>query len=529
MKITRRVARLFLGGGLLLGLMGMATTAVAQEKPWDENLYNFQAAAGDVVLPMPCGGAMVFRKVVIPSLGPLDDYKVTLGGQDQDMAYSEGTYAAYIAGSFTESDKQRHYLIGKYEVSVLQYQAMRGTCAKPNVPGRLPQVDVSWLDAMSAAEDYTGWLLKNAADKLPHEDKQPGYLRLPTDVEWEFAARGGVAVSPADFQERLFPMSDGLARYAWFQGSTSANGKLQLTGMLKPNPLGIHDVLGNVDEMIFDSFRINKLDRMHGQAGGYSVRGGHYLTAEQSVRTAYRQEQPFFTAAGPRKSKTTGFRLVLVAPVVTSQDRLKKIQGAWSELGSAKTASGQGQGASKLGGEAVGDPVEELGVIIDALDDGNAKKRLTDVRLAMRVSLAQRDEQRDQAAKSSLRLGAFLGRKLRDDSHAVSALRSMHERRKADGNAEDPMLKRYSDKLDQEQAVLEDNLRYYADTVIATSESYSPDVLAHQSEVLSVELEGRGLGGLVAYAQQFISHVMGYKEDKRVARSKWIEDWNAAQ
>ena len=147
----------------------------------------------------------------------------------------------------------------------------------------------------------------------------------------------------------------------------------------------------------------------------------------------------------------------------------------------------------------------------------------------MRVSLAQRDEQRDQAAKSSLRLGAFLGRKLRDDAHAVEALKKVYERRKADGKPDDPMLIRYRDKLEKEQAVLEDNLRYYADTVIATSEGYDPEVLETQISVLTVELEGRGLSGLLAYAARFMAHVQGYGTDKRVTKSKWIEDWYASQ
>ncbi len=97
-------------------------------------------------------------------------------------------------------------------------------------------------------------------------------------------------------------------------GRNHRNGKLQLTGLQKPNPLGLHDMLGNVDEMMFEPFRLNKLDRQHGQAGGFVVRGGNYLTAQADLRTALRKEDPYYNADGQVKNKTTGLRLVMVSP-----------------------------------------------------------------------------------------------------------------------------------------------------------------------------------------------------------------------
>ena len=108
-------------------------------------------------------------------------------------------------------------------------------------------------------------------------------MRLPTEDEWEYAARGGAAVADADFAEPRFPMPEGMARYVWFAGTQSANGKPQLTGLLKPNPLGLFDILGNLDEIAFAPFHLNKLGRAHGAAGGFVVRGGNYLTAEADI------------------------------------------------------------------------------------------------------------------------------------------------------------------------------------------------------------------------------------------------------
>ena len=59
--------------------------AVAQQAPaapprWDQRLYNPAPAEGDLVLPMPCGGAIAFREVTVPaSANPLDDRAVTIG------------------------------------------------------------------------------------------------------------------------------------------------------------------------------------------------------------------------------------------------------------------------------------------------------------------------------------------------------------------------------------------------------------------------------------------------------------------
>ena len=57
-------------------------------------------------------------------------------------------------------------------------------------------------------------------------------------------------------------------------------------------------MLGNASEMMFEPFRLNKLDRQHGQAGGFVVRGGNYLTSEGELRTALRQEEPYYNAEG---------------------------------------------------------------------------------------------------------------------------------------------------------------------------------------------------------------------------------------
>src|SRR5512132_3266735 len=118
-------------------------------QPWPERLYNPQPAAGELVLPMPSGGAMTFRRVDVPAEGVLDDRKVTLGGHEDQFAYAENSRADYIVGGFTDKAKSklRYYSLGKYQVSALHYAAMDGTCPQPNEDGRLPKVSVTWAEA----------------------------------------------------------------------------------------------------------------------------------------------------------------------------------------------------------------------------------------------------------------------------------------------------------------------------------------------------------------------------------------------
>lgn len=499
-------------------LVAQAHTAVGAETGWDDKFVNPKPMADDVILPMPCDGRMVFRKVEAPSDGPLDDYAVSLGGTDEGRGYNEGAHTAYIAGAFPDGKNLRYTLMAKYDVTELQWSAvMDDQCPQPSLMKRMPKTEVAWIDATVFADKYSQWLRKNAAARLPKDGTEMGYVRLPTEVEWEFAARGGMKVSPSEFKDRLPPMSDGLARYVWFAGSQSANGKVQLAGLLEPNPLGLFDMLGNVDQIAFGPYHLNKLDRQQGQPGGFVVLGGNYLTAEQDIRSSYRQELPFYDGALPRRSRTTGFRVVVAGPVLTSPGKLKEVQSAWEKLGAISAATADKPAA---------DPVQELDQITKAVADPVTKARLQSVELALRANIASRDEQRDRAVRTSLRLGAFLGRKLSDDSKAVDTLAKLYKTRVDTGGADDPRTKSFKAELDQEQAVLDDILRYYADTLIRTADDYSAEVVKKQYDLLLVELQGLGLGELKPFVERHMVHLTAYRKDKKVARAAWLKNWN---
>ncbi|KGF78065.1 hypothetical protein IA69_32720, partial [Massilia sp. JS1662] len=119
------------------------------QTPWPAELVNPAAAAEDVLLPMPCGGTMAFRRVNIPSADALDDRRVQLGSPEPRFSYVENSRSDYVGGGFVDakSKNQRYYLIGKYEVTRLQFDALSGNCPAANPEGRLPKTGITWAEA----------------------------------------------------------------------------------------------------------------------------------------------------------------------------------------------------------------------------------------------------------------------------------------------------------------------------------------------------------------------------------------------
>src|ERR1700689_3917963 len=139
-----------------------AAAAAAAATPWPEPTYNPDPAPGDLTLPMPCGGSMVFRPVAVPDAGsPIDDTAVLLGNPASSADdYNDGGHGAFLAAPFPTSSGPPVYWIGKYDVTVGQMQALPGTCTASTV-STLPQTGCSWYDATSFGAAYSSWMLTN--------------------------------------------------------------------------------------------------------------------------------------------------------------------------------------------------------------------------------------------------------------------------------------------------------------------------------------------------------------------------------
>ncbi|OBW91065.1 sulfatase [Gallibacterium genomosp. 3] len=499
---------------VFLSLSFFAATA---QSAWDEKFYNPQPLADDVILPLPCEGSMAFRIVKTNTHKPLEDTSITLGGNRQQDGYAEYATPNYITGGFTDKHNERYFLLAKYEITDAQYQSvMTEKCPTPNMKGLLPITNISWFDAITFTQKYNEWLLKNAKDKLPvTDDGTAGFIRLPTNVEWEFASRGGVAVTPSEFREITFPMKGNLAEYAWFNNAKSANGRLQVIGRLKPNPIGLFDTLGNASEMMFDSFKLNKLNRYHGQDGGITVRGGSYLKSESDVNNISRLEIPYYDKNGVKKAKDIGFRVAIVAPLLTSSEHIKQLQTEWEALGQDnKKNNNQAEGA---------EIVNKLAALANTTVDEKLKKELNNTKEQLRAANLERDEQRDAAIRSALQLGAFLCANVSDLDGEVEQNRKIAEAMTSlYPNTEKETAAKA--RLTESEQARDFVLKYYADTIVGSSATYNKQTIESQVERANTIVNSSGKANLVKYVALYWKHLAQYYQDGKITRQQWLEN-----
>jgi formylglycine-generating enzyme required for sulfatase activity len=198
----------------------------------------------------------------------------------------------------TSSEKPRHqvtitrpFFLGKVEVTQAQWETVMGsspyTTERSNpfydLPGMAARVrkpsnpaTVSWNDAQE--------FIKRLNRKEGH-----ARYRLPTEAEWEYAARAGTSTAYSFGDDAAQ-----LGRYAW-HGEDFATGSPHPVGQKAPNPWGLHDVHGNVWEWVQDRYR-DRYDAApvtdpKGPATGSArvVRGGSWHVTSTSWRTSFRK------------------------------------------------------------------------------------------------------------------------------------------------------------------------------------------------------------------------------------------------
>ena len=172
----------------------------------------------------------------------------------------------------------RPFYMGKFEVTQEQWVKVMGYNDSEGVKDRqYPVNNVSWLEV----QKFVGRLNETAGAR--------GYrYRLPTEAEWEYAARAG---STAAY---CFGDAEGeLDRYAWYD--RNSGGGPHPVGQKQPNAWGLYDMHGNVWEWVWDWYDKNYYkysraeDPLGPDSGGYRVlRGGSWDYVARDCRSANR-------------------------------------------------------------------------------------------------------------------------------------------------------------------------------------------------------------------------------------------------
>jgi formylglycine-generating enzyme required for sulfatase activity/DNA-binding winged helix-turn-helix (wHTH) protein len=252
-----------------------------------------------------------------PEMVPLTSGEFMMGSPAGELGHLE------VEGAPRRVTIPKPFAIGKFEVTVDQFSAFvadtgmtagnscrqiaafdrtpavwgppEGSFRKPgfDVTGSQPVVCVSWHEAQA----YVAWLRRRTGKPY----------RLPTEAEWEYAARAGTDTTYSFGGDgtqlcAYARFADLSSRYIWHDGcrsDTTTYGPLPV-GSLKPNPWGLFDMHGNAWEWVEDCWTPTAAEIptdgsafvRPGNCEMGVVRGGSFAAGSRRVRSAIRAPVP---------------------------------------------------------------------------------------------------------------------------------------------------------------------------------------------------------------------------------------------
>lgn len=245
-----------------------------------------------------------------PNAPPIEPQMVDIPAGQFTMGCVDGRDNVYLFDKCTEIADElpahkvtvKAFQMGKYEVTVAEWAVCvaAGACSDPKYidenwnQGKHPVTHISW----DTSQIYLAWLNKRTGK----------HYRLPTEAEWEYAARGGG--NTAHPWGNVMGKNKANCHNAFCQDAFET---LSPVGSFAANAYGLHDIDGNVAEWCQDQYHNHYQGApndgsawIKGNAPERVLRGGTWESSELDLRLASRGSLP-----PDSYSSDTGFRLVL--------------------------------------------------------------------------------------------------------------------------------------------------------------------------------------------------------------------------
>lgn len=379
--------------------------------------------SSEIALPLPLELSIVLRPVTVPGKDFWYDQRrlVRLGNPDSPIY--EGARLVSISGTFPSRNEDGWLIyMGKYEVSVAQFIAVMGggdpdkgveellERSKATPDGAPSDVYVPLREGLTGAQatsilaspvrglsyrDYSefmdrlnDWCYSNedCMKALPKIDGFPGYVRFPTEEEWEFVARGGLDLKKDPHFNWIDPLPFERANGELYaRVSPTSDRRATIIGRYRDIG-GFYDLFGNVREITEDRFTS---EPGQGRVGGYALRGGGFLDTLDELHAGRREELPVYRLSTTSGSSQTpqmqlsrpsdvGMRIALGAPVIATTDLAENLRASYAEYRKQNRFETGSQKASAPGLTRAADQLEYMRSIAERLSKTPGTANLAD-------------------------------------------------------------------------------------------------------------------------------------------------------